>query len=326
MDTNKIKQITKKLKEAEKIVFFHHVKPDGDSLSSSYALMKAMISKFPNKEIKWVANTKYIAKRFHYLNIGFDEVITGEEVDNTWTVIIGDNAVEDRIYGSDIYAKGGYKIAFDHHRNDINFEHDIFWQESTLGASAIQAFMIAKELEVEYTSELAVLALYGILTDTGNFQFSLADHRPLKAAAELTKFIENEHLDAVYKGMKQKTQKDIAIQAYALSNYKLEDGVAYLRWTDETQKQMGLTPDDVARVNLIGNIKGSEAWIFFIEYKDEGYIRTEFRSLGLPVNEVAKKFGGGGHNRASGAKTDIDWKITEDILEETKKALKAYVS
>lgn len=318
------KQIADALKESNKIVLFHHVKPDGDSLSSSYALLRAMKDTFPDKEIKWVANVEFIKKRFPYLDITFDEVTNGDEIDSSWTSVIGDNAVLERIYGNEIYVKAGKKICFDHHRNQINFDHDIYWQESSLGASAIQAFEIGKAMGLKYNSKTATLALYGILTDTGNFQFSLADPRPLQAAAELMEHIDNDDLDKVYQGMKLKTQKDIAIQAYALNNYKLVDGVAYVEWPKSVQEEMGLTPDDCARVNLIGNIEGSGAWIFFIEYPQEAKIRVEFRSLGLPVNEVAIKFGGGGHTRASGAMIDVDWDLTKEVVKATQEALKTF--
>ena len=319
------KQIAKQLKKSKKIVFFHHVKPDGDSLSSSYALLKAMQNTFKDKEIKWVANKEYIKNRFSYLNIDFKDVISGKEIDKTWTVVIGDNAVLDRIYGSEYYVNGGIKICFDHHRNEINFEHDLYWQQSDLGASAIQAYMIAKKLKLKYNSQLAILALYGILTDTGNFQYSLADPRPLDAASELFKYIQNDDLDKMYQSMKMKTQKDIDIQTYALNNFKIEKGIAYVNWPNTIQKKLKITPDDCARVNLIANIIGVHAWMFFIEYKDEGYIRVEFRSSGLPVNEIAKKFGGGGHIRASGAKLEIDWNLPKKVISEAQKQLKEFL-
>lgn len=324
MNNEKIIEIKNKLVESDKIVFFHHVKPDGDSLSSSYALVEGMKSKFPEKTIKWVANVEFIKERFPFLNISFEDVISGEEVDETWTSIVGDNAVLERIYGNEIYQKAGVKICFDHHRNNINFDTDVYWQDYTMGASAIQAFLIGEALEIEYSSRVAILALFGILTDTGNFQFSLADPRPLEAAARLMKYIDNDDLDAMYQGMKKKTQESIGVEAYALNNYVIDGRVAYVRWTDETQKELGVKPDDVARVNLIANIEGADAWIFFIEYNDEDHIRVEFRSLGLPVNEVAIKFGGGGHLRASGAKLPIDWNKATEVVETTKAMLKEW--
>jgi phosphoesterase RecJ-like protein len=124
--------------------------------------------------------------------------------------------------------------------------------------------------------------------------------------------------------MNKKTQKDLNIQKFTLNNYKLKNGVAYLKWKHKDQQKLNIKPEDCAKVNLISNIENSGAWIFFIEYKEKNFIRIEFRSSGLPVNEIAKKFGGGGHQRASGAKINIDWNLTNKIIEETQKQLKIY--
>jgi nanoRNase/pAp phosphatase (c-di-AMP/oligoRNAs hydrolase) len=48
----KIKLIAKKIKESKKIVLFHHIMADGDSISCSYGLLKSLKSKFPKKIIK----------------------------------------------------------------------------------------------------------------------------------------------------------------------------------------------------------------------------------------------------------------------------------
>lgn len=59
-----LKQIVKEIKKANKIALFHHVHPDGDSISSSYGLLLAIKSKHPNKEVVFVADKKEIASLF----------------------------------------------------------------------------------------------------------------------------------------------------------------------------------------------------------------------------------------------------------------------
>lgn len=317
------KEISKLIKKSKKIVLFHHVKPDGDSLSSSYGLMKAIQAKFPKKEVKWVADVKFIKKAFPFLISDFSDVI--ESVDNSYTAIIGDNAVEARIFGSEEYKKAGNKICFDHHRNEIDFEYDLYWQEPTLGASSVQAYDIAAALKVPFTDHIALSMIFGILTDTYNFTYSLADTRPIKAAMELMKYIKNETMDNMYKEFRKRTKSDLAFQAFALSNYKIESGIAYLKITTAEQKKLKLNSDQVARVNMIGNIEGVHAWMFFIEDKKNKMIKVSMRSLGLPVNEIGSVFGGGGHNRASGIKLPLDWKEADKVILEAKKQLKKYL-
>lgn len=318
-----IKKIVKLIKKSNKIALFHHVGPDGDTLSSSYGLMKALQLKFPNKEIKWLADKESIEKRFSFIVNDFNDTI--ESIDSSWTVIIGDNAVKERIYGEEEFMKGGIKICFDHHQNQINFEHDVYWQQSDLGASSVQAYEVAKALKVPFDSKTALAMIFGILTDTYNFTYSLNDTRPVRAAADLMEFIDKNEMDEMYKEYRKRTQKDIAFQAFALSNYKVQSGIAFLKITAADQKKLKMDAAQVSRVNTIGNIEGVDAWMFFVEDKENEMIRCSLRSIGFPVNLLANKFGGGGHIRASGIKLGLkDWATVDKIISTAKKDLKAY--
>jgi phosphoesterase RecJ-like protein len=52
-------------------------------------------------------------------------------------------------------------------------------------------------------------------------------------------------------------------------------------------------------VNVMGEIRGIDIWVNFTE-ADEGVL-CEIRSSLYNINPVAKKYGGGGHAKASGA-------------------------
>jgi phosphoesterase RecJ-like protein len=55
--------------------------------------------------------------------------------------------------------------------------------------------------------------------------------------------------------------------------------------------------------NLLKDVDGIDIWVTFAKNADETW-RVEFRSREVPINEVAIKWGGGGHKLASGAKID----------------------
>ena len=317
------KQIVKILKKSNKIALFHHVGPDGDTLSSSYGLMRALKIKWPNKEIKWVAHKEKISPTFDFIVEDFNDAV--KTIDASWTAVIGDNAVASRIFGEEEFMKAGTKIVFDHHQNNINFDHDLYWSEPTLGASSVQAVEIVKALNIMLDSKTAIALIFGILTDTFNFTYSLNDTWPVKAATWLMEFINKDDMDQMYKSYRKRTKKDVAFMAYALSNYKIDSGIAYLKITHKDQQKLKMTTSEVSRVNTIGNIEGIHAWMFFIEDKEEGFIRTSLRSVGFPVNKVAMKFDGGGHIRASGIKLPIDWKEVDKVIHESKKQLKFYL-
>lgn len=311
--------IVKLIKESNKIVFFHHEKPDGDALSSSYALLKGIQKTFPDKEVKWVADKNYIENRFPYLNVDYSDNISDLSlINDEWLGIIGDCSNINRIFGNEALSSAGKKACFDHHRNDIDFECDAFWHEPTYPASAIQSYEIAKELKIEFDAELALQFVFGILTDTGNFKYSLNDTRPLQAATELFEFVDRDRMSYVYNEMNVKTKTDIAVQGFAFTNYvfNAETKFAYCLWTKETMEKLQITEGDAHRPNILANVEGAEVWAFFVYDAEKDKIKCELRSTGkLAVNEIAAQFGGGGHIPAAGATIEPDWKIVDKVIE-----------
>ncbi|MCK5866941.1 MAG: bifunctional oligoribonuclease/PAP phosphatase NrnA [Mycoplasmataceae bacterium] len=314
-------KIANLIKSHDKIVLFHHIMPDGDSLSSSYGMLLSLKKKFPNKEIKWVADTNNIKKRFSFLNITFEDVI--KNVDESYLAIVGDTSVASRVYGYDQYEKAGKKVCFDHHTNDLDFDVDLLWSEPEYPASSIQAFEITEELDIKKSSREGIISLFGILTDTGFFKYSLNDPKPLETAAKLMKYINRNELDELYQNMNRVTEKSIKINNKIMSNYVKEGQLVYSYISKQDIKEIGGYPTSYNRPNSIGNIGNSLMWILFVEY--DNYTRVEFRSLGLPVNEIAKHFGGGGHIRASGCRIEpINKNKTNEIIEFSKNKIKEY--
>ena len=54
-------------------------------------------------------------------------------------------------------------------------------------------------------------------------------------------------------------------------------------------------------VNTMGGIKGIDIWVNFTEDEDSNSVITEIRSNKYNINKIATKYGGGGHQFASGA-------------------------
>ncbi len=318
-----LQKILKLIKKSDKIVFFHHVLPDGDSLSCSYGLMKAIQQKFPNKTIKWVADKKTIKENFSYIINDFSDAI--DSIDKTWTAVIGDSSILKRIYKHEEFIKAGQKICFDHHQNDVNFDVDVFMKDSDLGASSIQAYMIAKKLKVKFNDEIAILLLFGILTDTFNFMYTLNDIRPLEVAKSLLLHIKRETIDNLYKNLRKRTKKDLEFQKFVLNNLKIEKNVSYFKLKEEDIKKLKLSLANFKKINIIGNIENVEVWIFLREDKKEKMIHVSLRSNGCDVNKIAQKFGGGGHQRAAGIKLKLDWKLANKVIKEVQNTVSKYI-
>ena len=99
--------------------------------------------------------------------------------------------------------------------------------------------------------------------------------------------------------------------------------MAYLKITYDNVVKYGLTPMKAARmVNALQDTAGIINWHFFAE-KEDGSIFCEFRSNGPRVNDIAFKYGGGGHMLAAGASVS-SWNVVDNIIKDMDYNCKEY--
>ena len=93
--------------------------------------------------------------------------------------------------------------------------------------------------------------------------------------------------------------------------------------TKEVMKEYNLTPEEAsANVNNLAGIEGYQAWALFIESANE--VRVRLRSSGVEIESVAKKYNGGGHTMASGARVSCFAEV-ENLIEDLDEASKKYI-
>ena len=317
----KIKAIIDALKNHQQIALFHHISIDGDSLSCSYGLAQAIKSKYPQKNVIVIGDYQKIQTRFWYLDL--DSSFFANKISGSYLAMVGDCAVQSRIAFYNLYKQAKTKIVFDHHQNKLDFTCDIFWQESSFIASAMQASLIAEALKIEFNEKIALNLVFGIITDSGRFKYSGVATKPLMIAAKLFKHIENKSLISLYAKMEKRSLLDLQFQAWVFANLQVKQNVTYAIIKKEHQIKFQKTPDQSTQVNLIANIENAKIWIMFIEYPH--FIRTELRSNGIPVNKIASQFGGGGHLRAAGCQIK-NFREVDQVVNAALSAIKNFKS
>lgn len=317
---NSAKQIFKLIKKADIITIHGHVNPDCDCYGSSLALRELIRDNFKGKK---VYSLGYGSERLWPMLGKYDEV-DDETVKNSLAVIV-DCSETARIMDQRVTtAKQIVKI--DHHIESVPFI-GFKWVDTGAIACAQMIAEFAQKFHLKISKKCAELLYLGICTDSGRFRYSPTNAKTFRIVADLYDLgVDPKPLfDVLY----QSDANYVKYQSLLVQNFKTtKHNVIYCFADVKDYEQYGLTFEQVSKnVNVVGNIIGCPVWTLFTR-SPEGNIRIEFRSQGLDVQKIARKWGGGGHKCASGARLEnqkdfeLAMKVVEDLDKMVEESLK----
>ncbi|WBP84264.1 DHH family phosphoesterase [Mycoplasmopsis edwardii] len=319
MKIGNLELVTKELYKYDSIVIFHHIRPDGDCLGSQFGLKELIKTNFPNKKVYAIGDHK---DTFDFLDFTMDKVPSDEILKNSLGVVVDANHKE-RIESREVLDKNLFAqvIRIDHHPNDDDLgDNAVRWVDSSYSAADEMVTEIAVVNGWKITPKAANYLYLGINTDSGRFLFNNVKARTLYLASKL--YEAGLEADYIHTSLSKTSLEDLKFNSWLLSTLKTRDGVAYIQNRLEDTKKLGKTSQSSMRVNSIANIKGFPFWVQFLEEED-GRVRVEFRSNGPIVRNVAVKWGGGGHERASGAIID-SFDLVEKVIDDCAAEVKRY--
>ncbi len=324
IDKKQVIKISELITKNQNIVIFHHVNPDGDCMATSFGLAEALRKKYPNKNIKVVADIEDFTPHLRYMDeyIDWENTITKPE-HNDYLAIIGDVSNGNRVrFFENFKEKIKEIIVYDHHQNNLTIDNvDVFWKESSYPAAALMTYELLNELNIEIDEKAALIINHGILTDTGWYKFSPGNKKVFQISGELNEIIGEELQKNFYSLMNQKALNEVKFHGWVLNNFKIfNNNISYICIGEKDLKNFDLKPEQAAKVNYLSGIENIESWLFFIQYPE--FVRVEFRSKNIPVNRVAEKFGGGGHLNAAGCilkKMSEHKKVINEVNNEIEK-------
>ncbi|KZM56530.1 bifunctional oligoribonuclease/PAP phosphatase NrnA [Aeribacillus pallidus] len=301
-------QILNEIKAFDTIIIHRHVRPDPDAYGSQCGLAELLKESFPEKNIYVVGNDEPSLTFLYKM----DEI--QDDVYQEALVIVCDTANQERICDKR-YDKGKKLIKIDHHPNEDPYG-DIVWVDtsaSSVSEMIYEFYLFGKDQGLTLSKKAASLIYAGIVGDTGRFLFSNTTKKTFQYASEIIDygFSFTQIYDEMYK-----TKLNVAkLNGYVLQNFVLTDsGAAYIKLPKELLDEYRVTPSEASQlVGALGNIEGIKAWVLFVEENNE--IRVRFRSKGIVINELAKRFKGGGHPLAAGA-TINSWETADQIIQE----------
>lgn len=312
------KKILDKIKQYDRIVITRHFRPDGDAIGSTKGLAKILKLSFPQKEV-YVLNedsSQYLA----FLG-GEDAPIDDEKYADA-LVIVCDTATTDRISNKK-YALGKELIKIDHHI-DVKPYGDLSWVEDERSSlcEMIADFWLTFEDELKIDEEAATCIFTGMVTDSGRFKFSSVDGDTMRRAAALLDVGIN--TEWIYSNLNLDDFDVFKFEAYVYKKMKIsKNGVAYIYVDKAMQKKFKLSNEQASNVvSYLDGIKGAIVWLAFIQ-NASGSIRVRLRSRFVTINALAEKYGGGGHDKASGA-TVHSKKEMKQMLSDADELVKNY--
>ena len=312
-------EIADRLGGAESVLILTHHKPDGDALGTSLALHRGLESKGIHSEI---VISGPIDPNLLTLTIPTDRLERLENLKSledqpepsiiavvdtgAWTQLeaVGEwlRSRTDRIVGIDHHARGG----------SVAGQRIV----DTSCASATQTLVpVLDALEVDLSTNRIAEALFlGLATDTGWFRFSSAGPEVYRLAARLMEAGADK--DSIYATVEQNASPSrFAMLARALGSLRFIDhgAVAVMKLGLEDFADTGANLEELAGiVNTPLEIGSVRASVLLTE-AEAGRTKMSFRSKPpgesgsfIDVNELAARFGGGGHVHAAGARVDAD--------------------
>ncbi len=306
---------------AESVCISTHLNPDGDALGSEVAFARALT--YAGKKVR-IINHSPTPSQYLFLSELFPievwQPALAHDIERSDAIIILDANQLARLGSLEesVRRSSATKVCLDHHPYPEDFAHLRLIDES----AAATAQLVLQAIQALWPAALdhqTASALYvAIMTDTGSFRFPKTDAALFRSVAALVDAGADpvELADRVYNsGSPQRLQLlGLILQSLATAH----DGrVASLTVSRQMFDQTGTDESDTENViNHALAIDGVQIALMFSEIP--GWIKISLRSKGsIPVNALAREFGGNGHTNAAGARVaggslnDIIGRVTE---------------
>ncbi|UCD28450.1 MAG: bifunctional oligoribonuclease/PAP phosphatase NrnA [Planctomycetota bacterium] len=325
MDRDLLQEAGRRLSGWERTMILTHVRPDGDGLGAMAAL-KRVIESAGRQATAYVYAE--IPDRYKFLGESggfiFWQDDDPQKIDAQFDgILIFDTCSWSQLEPvADYLRKSSLpKIVVDHHDTNDDLatmnSNALYIIDSTAASTSEIAYAWLRAMNSPIDSLTAEALFTGIATDTGWFRFSNTNSRTFLWAADLLESgIRPDKLYAtIYSSY---SLERLRLMGHMLSTLELHaDGaLAIMSITREMFDKTGAKATDTEELVNEPLDTGPVAVSVLLSEMRDGRIRVNFRSkapevagVDVDVSQVAKQFGGGGHQRASA--TRVEGKLDE---------------
>lgn len=282
------------IEQYDKIIIHRHTKPDGDAMGSQIGLKKLIEANYPGKKVLCVGDG---AGRYSFVQKDAPDTVSDEDFHGALAIILDTSAKA--LISDNRYETADATARIDHH---IFCEKIAQTEVTDTSFESCCSLITALAMEAGWsvTSEAATALYTGMVTDSGRFRYDSTTPETLRRAA----FLLEAGIDTqdIYRNLYSDDFSYIRLRASFVLKVKFtENNVAYIYTTAQEAAECGVDTFTISRgmVGVMGEIRGVDIWVNFTE--TEQGVLCELRSSRYNINPVAVKYGGGGHEKASGA-------------------------
>lgn len=302
-----MKEIFKLINDSKSILILTHENPDGDAIGSAMAFY-GWLSQTDKKVSVVIPEIPYLFKDLRNV----DKVLCDSNEEFDLAIVVDCSSVNRIGQNNGEFGRCKNSIVVDHHI--LNDKFGLLNYIDTAAPACTQViYNLFKNWNIDLDADMGEAILIGCLTDTNGFSNNNVNKETLLMVADIMDLGISLH-DLYCKFLLKKSKSQYALMK--MTTDRLEffcDGkVVFSYISHEDMENVGAKKGDHEGLVDIGrNIEGVEISIFMRE--ENGY-NVSFRSNGLDVSKLAKKFGGGGHVVAAGAKLNLPFKEAKEAL------------
>ena len=307
---NNIALLKDAILNSNRILILTHSSPDGDALGS-VAAFKQIIAKMGKIADCFLEES--FPTRFPHLQEYF---AIKESTDESYDLVILVDCADKSRTGV-LYPAPGKLCYVDHHISNPK-DADINIVNADAAATCEIMYELMTEWKIPCDSNIAAAIYTGVLTDTGGFLFQNTTKKTHEIAADLLNY-DFDRNSIVRISFQEKSLTYSKLYAKLFETlYQNQKYCTVIGFTDyETYSSLGATVEDTEGLSAaLRNIAGVECAVLLTE-REKGFIKGSVRSNDrYNANELASIFGGGGHMRAAGFKTNLTYQEIKEKIHE----------
>lgn len=299
---------------ADSVLLFCHTSPDGDTLGSALALQIRLTRMGKSA---WVMVDGDVPANLAFLP-GAEGILTPRDpVPACALALCVDVSSRDRLGGCEpVFASFAHTALVDHHGTNEGFA-GLNCIDENAPATALVVYRLFERMNLPIDRKEAVCLYTALATDTGNFIYESTNAECFDMMRAL---LEAGLPLAQYSRLlfRQKEEAFVRLLAEALATLRIthEGKMAGLSISQEQMRRAGANgahTDGV--IDYAIDIKGVRLAYLAKELED-GRVKVSLRALApYAVDEIAARFGGGGHKLAAGLTLDVPLEQAPQVIE-----------